>query len=199
MALFKANITAKTVRDPEALATELYIFLRDYVPTRLVYEDHDNHQDCIQDTMMFMIQRYAELDKEMREEDPLLLIDFNYEKYFYNRARGYISYWIRKVQRDRHLKQEYMESVIYFGGHQTEFVDDLIDYVLLESIVLEYSLGSGDTRELLKVVERMLADVGFTSIHNYGPQDKERYKEYLWQLGHAILDEYLLESNKVGE
>lgn len=197
--LFQAEITAKTVRDEDKLVEQLYIFLWDYVPTRLIYESKENQEDCVQDTILFILKRLDELYKELKANNPLDLITFNYEKWIYNRARSYISYWLRKVVRDRKQEREYVEHAIYLMENTAStYNPDYIDYVLLESIALSYLLGENDTIYLLKTMETMLEGISYTSLHRYIDIPVIEQISHIPLIAYAAVDEYIYESGVSG-
>lgn len=212
--LFSVEITPKVVRDENELVKRLYQFLGEYVPKRLIYEDKDTIEDCIQDTILFMLDRYKKLDKEFRAVDPLKLLTFNYEKWFFNRARSYISFWIRRISRDRKNKRDYIETSIYFKNHYIDiFEPDYIDYITLETLAINYFLDREDTLYLLGEAESMLSDIGYTTATRYEGVEGSRYlrgeggsdnnnssgitrENHLTLIAYALVDEYILETSK---
>ena len=103
--LFKASINKDVANNPEKLAEQLYIFLSEFVKNKLRYESQDNVQDCIQDTIMYMINRYRKLTDEQKEH-------LNLERFFYNRANSYTKHWITTKVNSRQKEKDYVGEKI---------------------------------------------------------------------------------------
>ncbi len=193
--LYSVEIDAKTIKDKDALTQKLYIFLRQYVPAKLIYEDTDTIEDCIQDTIIFILQRLKELEAEIRVTNPLQLITFNYEKWVYNRARSYTSFWIKRKSNKKRRHKEYVENVIYFMDNEPDiFIPDKVDSKLLEDIALSYKLNTNDTRFLLKTMEEMLVNIGYRPTDKYEGLKVEEEIQHIVLIAYAAVDEYIYES-----
>lgn len=185
--LFKANIDSEVIKDKEKLAEQLYLFLNEFAYARLRYESKDNIEDCIQDTIMYMLDRFKEI-----ENSPLNNV--NIEKYFYNRANSHISYWLNNKVKERKKISKYAESRSYVEMMNNSYgimPHDYIDYDTLAIIVNKYGLDRDKTDYLIKKSSEHLSDLGF--IHDeYMVTDN--HMQSLDGLVYAIVDEYLVKS-----
>ena len=192
MALFKAVITNELARDEDKLVEQLYIFLNEFVRTRLIYEPQENIEDCIQDTIMFILKRYRDLSEE--DKDTL-----NLEKYFYNRANSYVSRtWLRKKRiYDRNIR-DFIETAQYIYSNTDNFQDielerDSIDLDLLNEILDNLNLSDDITTYLRKRVICVLIK-DFNYDHEVIPEVTpiKSYDKFIEQ----IIFEYALKSLK---
>lgn len=191
--LFNVLINEEVVNNKDKLVEKLYIFLHQYVPTRLKYESRENIEDCIQDTIMHMLKRYDKLEEELIKEEPNFKKTFNFSKYFYNRARSYISYWIRRVNKRRQAEREYLEAAIYFKTTYEDFdFKPLIDYRLLAEIATGYNLGPIHTDLLLGISEDMLSEIGFEISHKYALDKLTQQTAFLALIANTVIDEYIV-------
>lgn len=192
MALFKAVITNELARDEDKLVEQLYIFLNEFVRTRLIYEPQENIEDCIQDTIMFILKRYRDLSEE--DKDTL-----NLEKYFYNRANSYVSRtWLRKKRiYDRNIKN-LLETAQYTYSTIDNFQDielerESIDLDLLNEILDNLNLSEDITTYLRKrVIYVLIKDFNYD--HEVIPEVTpiKSYDKFIEQ----IIFEYALKSLK---
>jgi len=192
MALFKAVITNELARDEDKLVEQLYIFLNEFVRTRLIYEPQENIEDCIQDTIMFILKRYRDLSEE--DKDTL-----NLEKYFYNRANSYVSRtWLRKKRiYDRNIR-DFIETAQYTYSNTDNFKDielerDSIDLDLLNEILDNLNLSEDITTYLRKrVIYVLIKDFNYD--HEVIPEVTpiKSYDKFIEQ----IIFEYALKSLK---
>lgn len=196
--LYNVVIDKEIANDRDALVANLYTFLRSYVPKRLIYEPLDNKEDCIQDTIIFILNRYDGLVAELENEAEDYRDRFNYEKYFYNRARSYISYWIRRINKERKQAREYIDNAIYLKQYQSEFNYSPIDYTILDKILDEYNLATGIKQNLGRISEAMLVDIGYTGTDKYENDNHEVNETALEKIAYAVVDEYLIESARYG-
>lgn len=196
--LYNVVIDKEIANDRDALVANLYTFLRSYVPKRLIYETLDNKEDCIQDTIIFILNRYDELVTELEKEAEDYRDRFNYEKYFYNRARSYISYWIRRINKERKQARDYIDNAIYLKQYQSEFNYSPIDYTILDKILNEYNLAPETKQNLGRISEAMLVDIGYTSTDKYENNNHEVNETTLEKIAYAVVDEYLIESVRYG-
>ena len=104
--LFKASITPKVLQSEDALVEQLYIFLNAYVPSRLKFESRDEIEDCLQETIMYMLKRYHSLNKAD-------IAKINIEAFFYNRANSFVSSYLRKLKNYRKAKDKYISMEVY--------------------------------------------------------------------------------------
>lgn len=189
--LFKSTINRETISNRDKLVEQLYIFLREFVPTKLPYENEQTVEDCIQETIMHMLDRFSTdgLDKVSGRNGK----EPNYEKYFYNRAHSYTSYWLRRLKRERSKQREYFDTLVYYGHYKQDFIQpDYIDYEELESIVNGYNLGEIDTEILSALAETMLTDIGYHSLNKYSDTHDLTDREFLGLLADTTTDEYVL-------
>lgn len=192
MALFKAVITNELARDEDKLVEQLYIFLNEFVRTRLIYEPQENIEDCIQDTIMFILKRYRDLSEEDKDT-------INLEKYFYNRANSYVSRtWLRKKRiYDRNIKN-LLETAQYTYSTTDNFQDielerESIDLDLLNEILDNLNLSEDITTYLRKrVIYVLIKDFNYD--HEVIPEVTpiKSYDKFIEQ----IIFEYALKSLK---
>ncbi len=192
MALFKAVITNELARDGDKLVEQLYIFLNEFVRTRLIYEPQENIEDCIQDTIMFILKRYRDLSEE--DKDTL-----NLEKYFYNRANSYVSRtWLRKKRIYNRNIKDLLETAQYTYSTTDNFQDielerESIDLDLLNEILDNLNLSDDITSYLRKRVICVLIE-DFNYDHEVIPEVTpiKSYDKFIEQ----IIFEYALNSLK---
>jgi hypothetical protein len=186
--LFKANITNEIAKSEDSLCEQLYLFLNDYIPTRLPYENHDEQADCIQDTVLYLFKRFNKL----LDEDRATL---NLEKFFYNRARSYVSGYIKKMWHARKDKKDYIRMRHYLGDDTNrKTVSYYIDYNLLDTIITAYKL-SADKSKMLKnlSIKKLVTEFNFAEYGYYSEADISN-NETLVKLSMAIVDEYILKN-----
>ena len=178
--LFKASITSKTTKDKEKLAEQLYIFLEEFIKVRLRYESEQEKEDCTQDTIMHLFNRFSQLTPEEVET-------INLEQYFYNRANSYITYWLRNKYLDRNKLKTYAENLAYLNMDEAEERTE-IDYKLLNSIIDSYSLATDTKSHLRDSVIYQLTSIGFID----NREDSLKLLPYIDSLVIVIVDEYLI-------
>ena len=175
----------------DILCTYLYDFLRKYVPTRLKYEGRAEREDCIQDTIMFMLDRYHKLTEEEKK-------DLDLGKFFYNRARSHISFYIRKLQEYRESLKELYTYEMFKKEIESLKEDEFIDYDLIDRISSKYRLDKKRQNLFKKLVINKLVrfgdyvdpikDIDEEEISKYDPND------VLDALSYAAVDEYLIKA-----
>lgn len=174
-------------RKETLLVEQLYIFLNDYVPRRLMYESEDEREDCVQETMMYLLKRFRNLEKENIQ-------NINIEKFFYNRANSFISGYIRKLRIEREAKRKYIDYHKYLNSiKQTIFEhEEYINENLLDRIIGMYELNKQNKLELKKIVLQMLKLLGYDVYIEYevNIEDNQTFKT----LSYAIIDEYMIKS-----
>lgn len=187
--LFQAEITPEVYRSKDKLVEQLYIFLNDYVPTRLRYESQEEREDCVQDTIMYLLKRFDNLDRN-------LIKNINIEKFFYNRAHSFISGYINKIKAERNAKKKYIDNEIYMRKlersieKQMEFVDDTI----LDSIIEKYKLDN-EKQVLLKEFSNFrLKHLGYDVPEPPKREIDEATFDLLTTLSFAVIDEYMIRS-----
>jgi len=200
--LFKAKIDNSMIQDVEdpspinilehdnALCKQLYIFLNCYVPRRLIYENESEHEDCIQETIMYMLQRIDKLTKEEKET-------INIEKFLYNRAHSYISLYIRGMTRRRDIYKKYKVHKEFVASISNTSHNIYIDIGLLKKVIDGYPFDEKRKGLTTNMVINKLITIGYKD--TYVPildEDIEKYdnSDILSILSYAIVDEYLLRS-----
>lgn len=190
--LFKANITPETLQSESALTGQLYIFLNDYVPRRLRYESVEEREDCIQDTVMYLLKRFNGLTKEA-------LKDIDIEKFFYNRTNSFISIHIRKMQAERNARKKYIDYEIREQKIEQEFVKELefVDEEILNEVIKTFQLDK-DLEKLLKAAaEFKLKLLGYDIPSPIKMEASEEIIQLVTVLSFAAVDEYLIKSAKL--
>lgn len=190
--LFKANITPETLQSESALTGQLYIFLNDYVPRRLRYESAEEREDCIQDTVMYLLKRFNGLTKEA-------LKDIDIEKFFYNRTNSFISIYIRKMQAERNARKKYIDYEIREQKIEQEFVKELefVDEEILNEVIKTFQLDK-DLEKLLKAAaEFKLKLLGYDIPSPIKMEASEEIIQLVTILSFAAVDEYLIKSAKL--
>jgi len=183
MALFQANIPNDITIDE--LVEQLYVFLNSYVPRRLIYEGTAEREDCIQETIMYLLDRY----KSLTEQEKL---ELNLEKFFYNRSRSYISLYIRKLKKQRKDQADYIDMCRYLK--QDVAIDSIyfVDEQLLDKIISRYRLNKYKLELLKEIVSSKLVNM-FSTMSTIAPEIEEEDSELLNKLAIAIIDEYIVE------
>lgn len=187
--LFKASITPKVLQSEDALVEQLYIFLNEYVPSRLKFESHDEIEDCLQETIMYMLKRYHKLNKED-------LAKINIEAFFYNRANSFVSLYLRKLKNYRKAKDKYISMEAYkleMVNMQDSFIE-LIDIAVLHKIVLSYNLKGNMAEDLYMISLARLKDLGYNAPEVDLDGIASDKREILDALSFAVVDEYMIKS-----
>jgi hypothetical protein len=187
--LFHAHITPDILKSNDALVEQLYIFLNEYVPKRLIYESEDEREDCTQDTLMYLLKRFKNLDIEILDK-------INVEKFFYNRANSFVSGYLRKLSRKRLNEKEYIERQMKMLAIDRKLKEDKKEFLnerLLKSIIESFHLEKEKLQELnilvLKKFEMLDYDV---YIDNHVSNLEDHTYKALNALSYAIVDEYML-------
>jgi hypothetical protein len=187
--LFHAHITPDILKSNDALVEQLYIFLNEYVPKRLIYESEDEREDCTQDTLMYLLKRFKNLDIEILDK-------INVEKFFYNRANSFVSGYLRKLSRKRLNEKEYIERQMKILAIDRKLKEDKKEFLnerLLKSIIESFHLEKEKLQELnilvLKKFEMLDYDV---YIDNHVSNLEDHTYKALNALSYAIVDEYML-------
>ena len=187
--LFHAHITPDILKSNDALVEQLYIFLNEYVPKRLIYESEDEREDCTQDTLMYLLKRFKNLDIEILDK-------INVEKFFYNRANSFVSGYLRKLSRKRLNEKEYIERQMKMLAIDRKLKEDKKEFLnerLLKSIIESFHLEKEKLHELnilvLKKFEMLDYDV---YIDNHVSNLEDHTYKALNALSYAIVDEYML-------
>lgn len=182
MALFQANIPNDITIDE--LVEQLYVFLNSYVPRRLIHESTAEIEDCIQETIMYLLSRYESLTEQEK-------LELNLEKFFYNRARSYISLYIRKLKKQRKDQADYIDMCRYLK--QDVAIDSIyfVDEQLLDKIISRYRLDKRKLELLKEIVSSKLVNM-FSTLGIIAPEAEED-SELLNKLAIAIIDEYIVE------
>lgn len=187
--LFKASITPKVLQSEDALVEQLYIFLNAYVPSRLKFESRDEIEDCLQETIMYMLKRYHSLNKAD-------IAKINIEAFFYNRANSFVSSYLRKLKNYRKAKDKYISMEVYkleIENMQDSFIE-LIDIAVLHKIVLSYSLKGNMAEDLYTISLARLGDLGYNAPEVDLDGIASDKREILDALSFAVVDEYMIKS-----
>lgn len=187
--LFHAHITPEILKSKDALVEQLYIFLNEYVPNRLIYESEDEREDCTQDALMYLLKRFESLDIE-------ILHKINVEKFFYNRANSFISGYLRKLSRKRSNEKEYIEKqmkILLMDRQIKENQKEFLNESLLKSIIKSFHLDKEKLDELTILVLQKFEMLNYdVYIDNRVSNLEEHTYKALNALSYAIVDEYML-------
>lgn len=185
--LFRAEITEETIESEDKLCEQLYIFLEDFVPKRLKYEISTEREDCVQETILYLLERFRKLEKgSIRGED--------IEKFFYNRANSFISGYIRKLKVQRVAEGKYIYNDIQEKSMPKEMPED-VDYDILENIIKQYNLTEDNSAILLNVVEQRLLDLGYeVNANREKLKIREESLKAFEDISYSVVDEYLVKS-----
>ena len=210
--LFKASITKQVVVDEDKLVEQLYIFLKEYVSSRLKSETEESKEDCIQEVIMKMLNRYRK-DRLNNIFDS----SFNYEKYFYNRAMQYVSSYLRTVITDRKKMREWYDEYIHLtkalmssdisidsttqsmyhanGAGQGSRVDsnvlsdlDYLDYSLIVKVSSMYGLSPQEAQQVADLANNKLIEMGYIGVYS----QMTDIDPVLEALSYVVLDRYLM-------
>lgn len=189
--LFKANITSEVLQSENALTEQLYIFLNEYVPRRLRYESQEEREDCIQDTVMYLLKRFKGLTSEA-------LKDIDIEKFFYNRTNSYISIYIRKLQAERNARKKYIEHEIYEQTIEQEYAKELefVDDEILDEVIKSFQLDQTLSKLLRVATEFKLGLLGYDVPETPKIDATEDVLQLVTVLSYAAVDDYLIKSAK---
>jgi hypothetical protein len=169
------------------LAEKLYVFLNDYVPKRLMYESDDEREDCVQETMMYLLKRFRKINRYHLET-------INMEKFFYNRANSFIAGYIRKLKIEKNARKKYIDHQKYLNSIKKDMreYEEYINESLLNRIIEMYELNKQNKLELKKIVLQMLKFLGYDVYleHEVNTEDNQTFKT----LSYAIIDEYMTKS-----
>lgn len=189
--LFKASITDRVLKSEDLLSEQLYIFLRNYVPTRLRYESNDEIEDCIQETIMYLFKRYNGLDK--KEADKLLAMGA-IEKFFYNRAHSFVSLYLTKLKTRRRAINNYIENYAYVNNIDSSAALEDVDLGILKDIVNSFNLDKEKSLALLKVSESRLKELGYNIPHLDLSGIPQNTYDLVDTLSFSVIDEYMIKS-----
>jgi len=187
--LFQAEITREVLNSKDRLVEQLYVFLNAYVPTRLRYESQEEREDCVQDTIMYLLKRFDNLDDEVLEK-------INIEKFFYNRAHSFISGYINKIKAERNAKKKYIDNEIYMRKLERtiekpiEFIDDNI----LDTIIEGYKLDKEKSVLLKEFSNFRFKRLGYDVPEPPNRDIDEATFDLLVTLSFAVIDEYMIKS-----
>lgn len=171
----------------KCLVEQLYIFLTNYVNARLIYESQATKEDFIQDTILFLLDRFNKLSEEEKET-------INLERFFYNRAHSFIGERLRRRSTERHNIKTLKEDVFYLEAiKKSAKQPELIDDYLLDKLVDNYKLPKDKTKALKALAINKLIKLGYFGKYTKFEKD---YPETLDKLSFSIIDEYLLMSVK---
>ena len=187
--LFQAEITPEVIDSKDKLVEQLYIFLNDYVPTRLKYESTEEREDCIQDTIMYLLKRFDSLNKEV-------LKSINIEKFFYNRAQTFVTGYLNKLRSSRNAKKRYIENEIYERKIEREDPREieLIDDILLDKIIKGYNLDESKSAHLKHLANFRFKLLGYNVSEPANIYIERSTFELLTALSFAVIDEYMIKS-----
>jgi len=188
---FKMEITSEMAQDENVLVEKLYAFLNEYVHVRLKYEGNAEKEDCVQDSIMYLLKRYNQLEPEIKET-------INLGKFFYNRAHSFISGYISKLKTRRSANNKYIERELH--KQELERLDnnepEYVDYDILNPIISSYKLSKDKEKLLKEFSEERLKKLGYdTPYHKVEDIDKDTYQLIL-TLSYAVIDEYMINSTK---
>lgn len=186
--LFHAKIDETVLKDENALCEQLYLFLKSYIPRRLVYEDREEREDCTQETIMYLLDRYHKLTEQEKTS-------INIEKFFYNRARSYVSLYVRGLKKRIDLKQKYREHELFLKSIKDGTEKVYVDLELIREILKEYVLSPERLNLMERMVHNRLVSLGYRDSYRMITMDeveKHDPNEILITLSVAATDEYLL-------
>jgi len=190
--LFKADISGDALTDENKLCEQLYIFLYDYVRRRLTYENSAEIEDCVQDTIMFLISRYRKLTPEQKAH-------INIEQFFYNRANSRVSFYLRNLKKERGAIREYSNDLVLLGNVESNNNEEYINMPCLNKVLDKYRLDSNRYKIFKKFVINKLVSLGYNdSVEEitYEELDKYDHNNVLDILSYSAVDEYLVKSVK---
>lgn len=170
------------------LCEQLYIFLNNYVNSRLIYENTATKEDFIQDSILFLLERFSSLSDEEKET-------INLEKFFFNRARSFIGERLRRRSEAKRKAKELRDDVLYLEAtnkatKEAEYVDDY----LLDKLINKYSLSDSKSKVLRELSVNRLMKLGYSD--KYTKFEDDQLEGILNKLSLAVVDEYLLLSVK---
>lgn len=189
--LFMTDLTYELAQDENVLVEHLYAFLKEYVNMRLTVESRPEKEDCVQESIMYLLKRYRQLDEETKQ-------NLNLGKFFYNRAHSYISGYISKLKaaRKSEIKYKGLEKYELELKQSEDNEPDFIDYDILEPIIKAYKLEKEKENLLREFAEQRLAKLGYdTPTHTIKKLDKNTH-QLLLNLSFAVIDEYMINSTK---
>jgi hypothetical protein len=135
-----------------------------------------------------MLSRYRDLTDEERSS-------INIEKFFYNRAKQYISIYLRGVKRRREIVQKYKEHEnllqILRDGESKLY----IEMIRLNKIIEDYSFTDPRVNLVTKLSINILVRLGYRDSLKKVSQTELKEQDpngILTTLSYAITDEYLL-------
>lgn len=193
--LFGSTITKDIIRDENKLVEQFYVFLNNYINKKLIYENDQTRQDCIQETIMVLLKKARLLTDEQVEK-------LNLERYFYNRANSYVSsIFLGKLKRHRSrvvsvdsynsldIKNS-SEDILSVMREPEDFkTQRYVRENVLERVINSFNLD----KKMLAIVDNMaryaLESIGIASC----PDDEILSSKELEPLVLAIVDEYILE------
>jgi len=183
--LFKANISTSLISNEDRLVEQLYIFLNEFVKTRMRYESSQTVEDCVQDTVMYLITRSRGLPQQLDK-------DFNPEQFFYNRANSFVSMWLRRLINTRKQFKKYQGELEYIHKIETDSKPMYIDYTLLKSVIDSFLLDIA-SKDIMQVISiQKLIDLGYTADLDKAIPEEDFKDKNMDTLTYNVVDKYLL-------
>lgn len=182
--LFKADINEEALKSEDKLCEQLYVFLKEFVPKRLRYESSSEHEDCIQETILYLIKRYRQISPETAKK-------LNMERFFYNRANSFVSGYLTKLKIERTAFKKYMMFVE--SEKKKPEKEETVNYKVLTEIIKKYNLSSGMEKVLMWLSEIRLFELGYDIIPQEATENlEESVLNALYKLSYPVIDEYIV-------
>lgn len=189
--LFGAEITTDLAKDTDKLCEQLYIFLRAHINKRLKFESDESKEDYVQDTIMYLLEKFNSLTEEQKES-------LNLEKYFFNRANSYIGSKLRTAKRQYKALKNYLYNSGPTNEAYVSFDPDIVDELVLNKIVNSYKLPKDKAETLKSLSRNSLTFLGYLGeLHPIDTDDDP--SGTLETLSFSVVDEYLLAMVKGGD
>ena len=189
--LLKASLTPDIVKSEDALCRELYKFLNDFVPRRLKFESCEEREDCVQETILYILNRFKNHDKPLKTQTDI-------EKFFYNKANTFISGYISKIKVRRNAARRHIKHTIEeFSRSKPPPINTDID--LLYSIIDSYHFGDKINSVLMYRVQEIMEILGYDVQPCMLDDELSQLLLLFDSLSYAIVDQYISRALKEKE
>lgn len=206
--LYGVEIPSTLIDDKEELVNRLYTVIRKYVAKKLIHESYENKEDCVQDTIIMLLEKIDSLTADQ-------LKYLNLERWIYNRMNSFVSsIWLGKLNRYRKrirfvrffevsddvldVDEDKLISVTQYKQLNTNLEDEEfpIDYIILAEIISEYKLTLEDEIEVLTTADKALKSLGFVGLKL--EISNTALSTPLQTIVAAVVDRYVTKTKEIG-
>jgi len=206
--LYGVEIPNTLIEDKDELVNRLYKVIRKYVDKKLIHESYENKEDCVQDTIIMLLEKIDSLTADQ-------LKYLNLERWIYNRMNSFVSsIWLGKLNRYRRhihfvrffevsddvldIDEDKLISIAKYNQLNTNLEDEEfpINYLMLAEIISEYKLTLEDEVAVLTAADKTLKSLGFVGIKLV--VSNTELSTPLQTIVAAVVDRYVTKTKEIG-